>query len=106
MKFLQRLFGGKPAPQDNGIYFYARCNHCGRVLHTRLNPANDLSLSDEGGYHVRKEMVDDRCFRRIVLNAHFDDKRHLVSSEVEGGTLIDREAWLAEKDLPRLPQEP
>ena len=59
MDFLKRLFGGNPTPSDNGIYFYVRCDNCGRVLHTRLNPGNDLSLSDEGGYIVRKDEQQD-----------------------------------------------
>lgn len=103
MNFLKRLFGGSAEPQDNGIYFYVRCAHCGRVLHSRLHPGNDLSAGDEGGYEVRKEMMDDRCFRRIILTAHFDDNRRLVSQELEGGEFIDRDTWMTEKELPRRP---
>lgn len=104
MGFLERLFGRKPsAPKDSGIYFYARCNHCERVLHTRLDPERELSPSESGGYEIRKEMMDDRCFRRLYLTAIFDGSKQLVSSELQGGTLIDRAIWEAEKDLPRRP---
>jgi hypothetical protein len=104
MNFLKRLFGGGSQPnQDNGIYFYVRCKNCRRVLHTRLHPGNDLSAGEEGGYEVRKEMMDDRCFRRIILIARFDDNRRLITQELEGGDFIDKDTWLAEKDLPRLP---
>lgn len=104
MNFLQRLFGGKPQPpKDEGIYFYVRCKNCGRVLHARLHPGNDLSAGEEGGYDIRKEMMDDRCFRRLTLTAHFDDNRRLLNSNIEGGEFIDKATWLAEKDLPRRP---
>lgn len=105
MNFLKNLFGGGSAqPQDDGIYFYVRCSNCKRVLHARLNAANDLSLNDEGGYEVRKEMMDDRCFRRITLTAHFDARRQLLNKEVVGGEFIDKATWLAEKELPRRPE--
>jgi hypothetical protein len=106
MSFLDRLFGrGKSEPADAGIYFYVRCANCGRVLHTRLDPERELSSTGEG-YEVRKEMMDDRCFRPIFLNATFDGRRNVIDVEVEGGTLIDRQTWEAEKDLPRRPEPP
>jgi hypothetical protein len=105
MGFLNRLLGKKEsAPKDDGIYFYVRCANCERVLHTRLDPQRDLQATDEGGFEVRKEMTDDRCFRRIVLEASFDSKRNVVNAEVQGGKLIDRDTWEAEKNLPRRPE--
>ncbi len=104
MGFLDRIFGRKTSePQDEGIYFYVRCDNCGRVLHTRLDPERELTRRDEGGYEVRKEMLDDRCFRPITLLATFNESRQPVNVDVRGGTLIDRETWEAEKDLPRRP---
>ncbi len=104
MGFLDRLFGKKQAaPHDGGIYFYVRCDKCGRVLHTRLDPERELSPRDEGGYEVKKEMMDDRCFRRIFLLATFDEGKRSQGVEVRGGSLIERSTWEAEKDLPRRP---
>ncbi len=106
MGFLDRLLGKKqPAPADDGIYFYVRCDFCRRVLHTRLDPQRELTAS-EGGYQARKEMMDDRCFRRIYLDVTFDSRHKATNVEVEGGTLIDRETWEHEKDLPRRPTPP
>ncbi len=107
MNFLKNLFGGKQEdPPDTGRYFYVRCTHCQRVLHTRLHPQNDLSLREDDGYEVHKEMMDDRCFRRITLHATFDSNKNLLTTDVMGGVFIDKETWLAEKDLPRRPPEP
>ena len=103
MGFLDKLFGGKPeAPVDNGIYIYARCDSCGRVVHTRLDPEPDL-IADGEGFRRRKTLIDDRCFRRIPMIATFDHNKKLTSLELQGGTRIDRETWLAEKDAPRRP---
>ncbi|MGH2544955.1 MAG: hypothetical protein ACRDIB_19355 [Ardenticatenaceae bacterium] len=104
MGLFDRILGRKTSePRDEGIYFYVRCDNCGRVLHTRLDPERELTPRDEGGYEVRKEMMDDRCFRPIELRATFDGNRTPLDVDVQGGTLIDRESWEAEKDLPRRP---
>ena len=106
MGFFDRLFKRKPPkPTDDGIYFYVRCNHCERVLHTRLNPKTELSRTDSG-FEVRKNMMDDRCFRRLKLTAVFDSNYRVLQSEVDHGTFIDRATWLAEKDQRRRPQSP
>ncbi len=107
MGFLNRLLGKKPeTPKDAGLYFYVRCKHCDRVLHTRIDAERELTPRDEGGYELRKEMMDDRCFRRFYLTATFDSSKRPSSVEVQGGTLIDRATWEAEKDLPRRPPLP
>src|SRR5690606_24534530 len=53
------------------------------------------------GWHLRKEMMDDRCFRLIYADVDFDRDRNGVGGEVQGGTISSREEWLAEKDRPR-----
>ncbi|MGB0387286.1 MAG: hypothetical protein ACPGWR_20900 [Ardenticatenaceae bacterium] len=106
MGFLDRLFGRKKqVPKDNGIYFYVRCQNCDRVLHTRLDPKREL-WPTENGFKVRKEMRDDRCFRQIILSATFDRSYQVLTSDVTGGLIIDRQTWQAEKELPRRPPAP
>lgn len=102
MSFLKRLFGGGQArePEDKGLYLYVRCDNCGAVLHTRADPERDAEPT-ETGWHLRKEMMDDCCFRLIYADVDFDRSRNLVGGEVEGGTIITREEWLAGKDHPR-----
>lgn len=106
MSFLDRLLGRRGEPRDEGIYFYLRCTHCERVLHTRLDPKQQLSPRDGGGYEIRKELMDDRCFRRLLLAATFDSSYQLIEAKVEGGALIDRATWEAERGLPRRPPSP
>lgn len=102
MSFLKKLFGGGQArePEDTGLYLYVRCDNCGAVLHTRADPERDAERTPSG-WHLRKEMMDDRCFRLIYADVDFDRERNVVGGDVEGGTIITREEWLADKDRPR-----
>lgn len=104
MGFLDRL-RGRSTPKDDGIYIYARCGRCGRVVHTRLNPQHELTPRD-GGFESRKSLTDDRCFRPFSLYATFDAQRRLIATEIDGGEVIDRATWEAERDLPRRPPSP
>src|ERR1700730_17388817 len=93
--FLGRLFGGdSSAPQksrDGGIYVRVKCDACGEVVQTRINPSSELSQSDEGsGYFVRKVLVGQQCFRPIAVELHYADLRGTeISREVHGGTSVE-----------------
>jgi hypothetical protein len=95
--FLQlgRLFGGGRSAgargSDGGIYIRVKCNACGEVVQTRVNPTSELSLSDEGtGYFVRKVLVGRQCFRPIEVELRYKDLgRTEISREVKGGTSVE-----------------
>jgi len=89
--FLRRLFGGgsnSARSHDGGIYVRVKCNACGEVVQTRINPTSELSQSDEGGgYFVRKVLVGQQCFRPIEVELHYADLRGTeISREIHGGT--------------------
>ncbi len=92
MAFLKKLFGG--GRTDPGMYFYVRCDACGEVIRIRVNPGNDLSPVYEGeedaeeGYELRKEILGNRCFRLIEGIWHFDKRKRLIGSEIQGGKEI------------------
>jgi hypothetical protein len=82
MDFLRRLFGGgaSASPADDGLYLYVRCNNCQSPLRVRIDPRNELSPEfDEGegvgGYILRKEMMDSKCFRLMYATLRFDTRR-------------------------------
>ena len=61
MSFLKKLLGsGGGASQDEGLYFYVRCNACREPIRIRINPSSDLSPVYEGegddttGYEIHK----------------------------------------------------
>jgi hypothetical protein len=104
MKFfraLARLLSGTPARAaqgDVGMYYYVKAHRSGEVIRVRINPHNDLSLTDdESGYFVRKVAVGARSFERVELEVTYDKHRSVVNIEVRGGTLVDQAAYEADQ---------
>ncbi len=100
MGFIKRLFGGGDrTPADTGIHLYIKCQRCGAPVHVRIDPQNELAADygDIGadGYQVVKEITDDRCFRRMRAELHFDARRREISRELEGGEFITGEEYEA-----------
>ncbi len=94
MSFLKKLFGSSAsrAEDRDGIYFYIRSDRTGEVIRLRLHRYNDLS--DEGGsFYVRKIVVGQSSFDRIETQLFFDKRRQLINSEIDGGELVDRDAY-------------
>jgi len=93
------LFSAPKTPANNTAKIYVRCNRCGEALTARVNLANDLSRTDEGGYFARKVLIGNRrCFRRIEVSLHFDPARHLTDREISGGVFISEAEYRAERD--------
>jgi|GEM_PF-225751 len=88
--------GGDP----DGVYVYCRCRNCGDSVAVRLNKRNDLSR--EGGgpgtLFVRKEIMDNRCFRLMQAEVWFDDAYRIVTADIEGGILLTREEYEADQE--------
>ncbi len=90
MGFLDRLFGRPKFERE--MWLYVRCSKCGTPMKVRVDMYNDLSL-EEGGYILRKEMMDDHCFALMRAEIRFDNKRRVRSREIEGGELISKEEY-------------
>jgi hypothetical protein len=89
--FLGRLLGRS---QEQGVlWLHARCGRCGAKVRVRINLINDLSLDDEGGFILRKEMLDDQCFQLMRAELHFDGKRRELLRHIEGGEFITRDEY-------------
>jgi hypothetical protein len=106
MNFLKQLFSNNSRSDDNddGIYLYVRPKGCEEVIRVRLNPRNDLTVSEQGGYFVHKTARGThRCFNPVEMSLYFDQGRKLQNNDIKGGELVelaDYEAWqakLAEK---------
>ena len=61
------------------------------VIQTRVNPASELSLEDDGKtYFVRKVLVGHQCFRAVEVLLRYSDLRGTeISREVRGGTSVN-----------------
>jgi hypothetical protein len=103
MNFLQRLvklFFGAPSAGgtagDVGLYYYVKSKRSGEVIRLRVNPNNDLSLMDDGGYFVRKMLHGTVGYDSIEVELTFDKGRKLADAKISGGEMVDKaafEAW-------------
>jgi hypothetical protein len=107
MGFFSRLFGalrGGPAPAADGagrnaFWVYVRCKACGEPIRVRVNREHDLSAEfEEGsdaptGYLVHKDVVGERCFRRIQVDITLDGQRKVTDRQIQGGDFLTAEEY-------------
>lgn len=94
MGFLARLFGGKSTKEvDDAIHLYVECDRCKAAVHVRLDKRHDLSQGEAGGYFVRKEIMDSKCFRLMAAEVTFDSGYRVQTQEVQGGRIISKEEY-------------
>ena len=91
MGFLKKLFGSEGTSSGGDFYtFSVSCDRCGEAIEGKVNMANDLSLSDDGGYHVRKVLMGGgRCFQQIEVTLKFDTSRKLLEKQINGGKFFE-----------------
>jgi len=91
MGFLKKLFGSGGTSSGSDFYtFNVSCDRCGETVEGKVNMANDLSLSDEGGFHVRKVLIGGgRCFQQIEVTLKFDTSRKLLEKQINGGKFFE-----------------
>lgn len=101
MNFLKNLFGGgsngdRGADNDIGLYYYVQPRGCEEVVKVRIDPRNDLSINEEGGYWVRKIVRGTyRCFNPVELTLYYNDKREIKRYEIDKGKVVDEAAFIA-----------
>ena len=91
MGFLKKLFGGGTPSSNADFYtFSVSCDRCGETIAGKVNRSNDLSLDEEGGYHVRKVLMGSgHCFQQIEVMLKFDVSRQLLDKQVNGGKFVE-----------------
>ena len=94
MGWLRRLFSRSPGREaDNALWLHVQCERCGEVIDVRVDRRYDLAsnLLDPGeegpAYTVHKDVVGDRCFRRISVTLGFDRRFNVVEQDIRGGRL-------------------
>jgi hypothetical protein len=101
MGWLSRLLGsssGRRRDSSNALWLYVRCDRCGTPLAVRVNRANELTPDYQaGGYYIRKEMMDGKCFQLMYAELHFDANGNEISREIEHGKFITRDDFEASK---------
>ena len=59
-------------------------------MHVRLDKRHDLSVGEGGGYFVRKEVMDSKCFRLMTAEISFDGSYRIQTQELQGGRFITK----------------
>ena len=90
---LGSLFSSKSSGgADDALHIYIECGRCKSIVHVRLDKRHDISQG-EGGYFVRKEVMDSKCFRLMAAELRFDSGYRIQSQEVQGGRLVSKEEF-------------
>jgi len=90
------LFSSKPsAGADDAVHIYVECARCKSKVHVRLDKRHDLSQGEGGGYFVRKEIMDSKCFRLMTAEVAFDSGYRVESQDIQGGRFISKEEYEA-----------
>ena len=91
---LKSLFSSKASgPADDGIHLYVECARCKATVHVRLDKRHDLSAHEGGGYYVRKEIMDSKCFRLMSAEIVCDARYRVESQQIQGGRFLTKEEF-------------
>lgn len=100
---LTSLFSSRPSREaDDAIHIYVECGRCKAPVHVRLDKRHDLSQGEGGGYFVRKEIMDSKCFRLMTAEITFESGYRVQSQNLDGGRFISKEEFdsMARPDKP------
>ena len=93
---LASLFGATGASgRDDAIHIYVECERCKSKVHVRLDRRHDISQREDGGYYVRKEVMDSKCFRLMAAEIVFDSTYRIQSQEIQGGRFLTQQEFEA-----------
>ena len=105
MWWLRRLFSAPRGRQaDSSLWLHVQCDRCGEVIDVRVDrrydvASNLLDPGEEGpAYTMHKDIVGNRCFRRIGVTLGFDRRMNVVEKVITGGRLRSEPASGAEGD--------
>ncbi len=94
MGLFRRVFSpSKKESEDEALWLYVRCDNCGAKIRIRVDRGHDLTPDYEGGYVLRKEIMDNKCFKLMHGEVFLDKDYKVVSQEVSGGRFITKEDY-------------
>src|SRR5512142_1900049 len=102
---LKSLFAQQPgagsAGDGHALWLYVRCKRCGAPLAVRVDLRNEPSPDYEtGGYILRKEMMDSKCFSLMRAEIHMDAQHHITAQSIENGEFLSPDEY---EELSRAP---
>lgn len=91
---MKSVFASSPGGDPNALWLYVRCARCGTPVAVRVDLHNEPSIDYEnGGYILRKEIMDSKCFTLMRAVVRLDDKRSVVERTIDKGEFITREEY-------------
>ncbi len=94
---LRELFSGNQRSRSgdpHGIYIHVRCGKCDTPVRVRVDKRHDLRRDyDTNTYTVRKDVMDDRCYRRFHFTLGLDENYRITEREISGGEFITEEEY-------------
>jgi len=98
-KLKDMFSGGNSAPTDSGIYLHIKLDRGGEIVLLRLDPQHELvpNYDTGSGYQTHKSIIGPRSFARAEAVFHFDASRHLEAADIDGGALVDADAYEAQE---------
>ncbi len=91
---LTSLFSSRPSKEaDDAIHIYVECGRCKSRVHVRLDKRHDLSQGEGGGFFVRKEIMDSKCFRLMAAEIAFDGGYRIQTRDLQGGCFLSKEEF-------------
>ena len=98
---LKAIFSPSGGSDSNVLWLYVHCKRCGAPLAVRVDLRNEPSPDyDSGGYVLRKEMMDSKCFSLMRAEVHFDTQHHVTEQSIENGEFISREEYEKSSNSP------
>jgi hypothetical protein len=80
-------------PPADGFFLNVRCTGCGEQFKLFVNKSWDLMQNfRENGqvtYCLKKEIIGVGCKNRIYVSMQFDQRKKLLSKEIENGEFIE-----------------
>lgn len=91
-EFFKKLFSSKARGFEDLIHFRIKCKNCDDIVDVWVSKKYDLQQeldSENGGYVLKKEVQDSKCFRIMTLSAKFDRNKNLIEKEIISGEFVE-----------------
>ena len=95
-KKIANLFSGSKSSDDRLLTLYALCNKGREPVVGTVDLFNELSLTEDDGYYVRKVVHtsgENRNFGQVEFELWFDRNKNLDRHEVTGGRWLEPEEY-------------
>ena len=91
IKKIAEFLAGAGKPSSAFLEYRIKCEKCGEIVNVKIFPERDLNPTyDDNGpaYILKKEVMDSKCFRIILIEISYDSSRREIDREISGGSFV------------------